>query len=61
MIGSRLLRIWRENWLLLVVIGTVLAAFLALRTAGSALSSVAEVDAHLQNGEPTFVEFYSNT
>jgi hypothetical protein len=59
--GSRLHRVWRENWLLLTVIGAVLAAFLALRTTGSPVGSVAEVDALLRNGQPTFVEFYSNT
>lgn len=59
--GSRLHRVWRENWLLLTAIGAVLAAFLALRTTSSPVGSVAVVDALLRNGQPTFVEFYSNT
>ncbi len=59
--GSKLHRVWRQNWLLLTVIGVVLAAFLALRTTGSPVGSVAEVDALLRNGKPTFIEFYSNT
>jgi len=54
-------RILRENWLFLLVIGGILSAFLFLRTTASDVSSVAEVDAILQNGRPTFVEFYSNT
>ncbi len=54
-------RFFRENWLFLLVVGGVIAAFLALRTPASAVGSVAEVDALLQNGQPTFVEFYSNT
>ena len=60
-LGTRLARILRENWLFLLVVGGLLGAFLFLRTTASDVSSVAEVDAILQNGEPTLVEFYSNT
>lgn len=59
--GNHLLKILRENWLLLLVIGGILLAFLFLRTPGSAVASVEEVDAILTNGRPTLVEFYSNT
>ncbi|HSR33818.1 MAG TPA: hypothetical protein VLY63_24905 [Anaerolineae bacterium] len=59
--GERALRILRENWLLLLVVGGLVVAFAVLRTPASAVSSVAEVDAILQNGQPTLVEFYSNT
>jgi hypothetical protein len=58
---GKMLRFFRENWLFLLVVGGVIAAFLALRTPASAVGSVADVDALLQNGEPTLVEFYSNT
>lgn len=58
---NHLVKILRENWLLLLVIGGILLAFLFLRTPGSAVASVAEVDAILRNGQPTLVEFYSNT
>lgn len=61
MLGGRLKKILRENWLLLLVIGGLVAGFLVLRTPASAVSSVAEVDAVLQNGQPTLVEFYTNT
>lgn len=61
MLGERLMRILRENWLLLLVIGGLLAGFLVLRTPASAVSTVSEVDAVLQNGQPTLVEFYTNT
>jgi hypothetical protein len=61
MLGERLKKILRENWLLLLVIGGLVAGFLVLRTPASAVSSVAEVDAILQNGQPTLVEFYTNT
>jgi len=59
--GNHVAKIIRENWLLLLVIGGILTAFLFLRTPASAVASVEEVEAMLQNGKPTFVEFYSNT
>jgi hypothetical protein len=55
-----LMRIVRENWLVILIIAGVLSAFLVLRTQGSAVSSLSEVDALLQSGQPTLVEFYSN-
>ena len=60
-LGVRVVSILRENWLFLLVVGGIVGAFLFLRTTASDVSSVAEVDAILQNGRPTFVEFYSNT
>ena len=60
-IGSRVARILRENWLFLLIMAGIVGAFFFLRTPASAVSSVAEVDAILQDGQPTFVEFYSNT
>ena len=54
-------RILRENWLFLLIMAGIVGAFIFLRTPASAVSSVAEVDAILQDGQPTFVEFYSNT
>jgi hypothetical protein len=60
-LGDRIGRALRENWLLLLVIGGVAVAFLALRTPASAVASVAEVDAILQDGRPTLVEFFTNT
>ena len=59
--GSHIAKVLRENWLILLVIGGILVAFLFLRTPGSAVASVEEVDAVLQNGQPTLVEFYTNT
>lgn len=60
-VGYRLLRILRENWLFLLVVGGILVAFLVFRTPASRVGSVAELDAMLQSGQPTLVEFYSNT
>jgi hypothetical protein len=59
--GKYLVRVLRENWLFLLIIGGIVAAFLVLRTPGSAVGSVAEVDAMLKDGQPTLVEFYTNT
>jgi hypothetical protein len=60
-LGARVLRILRENWLFLLAIVGILGAFLFLRTTASDISSIVEADAILQNGQPTVVEFYSNT
>lgn len=59
--GKGLVRLLRENWLFLLIVGGVITAFLALRTPGSTAGSVAEVDTVLKNGQPTLVEFYTNT
>jgi hypothetical protein len=58
---QRLVRLLRENWLLLLIVGLVAVGFLVLRTPASAVASTAEVEAVLQDGQPTLVEFYSNT
>lgn len=60
-LGKGLVRLVRENWLFVLIIGGLITVFLVLRTPGSAVGSVAEVDAMLNNGQPTLVEFYSNT
>ena len=59
-VGERPARVWRENRLFLLVVGGIVAAFLALRTTASPVDSVGEVDAILTGGQPTLVEFYSN-
>jgi hypothetical protein len=59
-VGERLAQVWRENWLFLLIVGGIVAAFLALRTTASPVDSVGEVDAILTGGQPTVVEFYSN-
>ncbi len=58
---DRSTRFLRENWLFLLVIGGLVAGFLVFRTQASAVGTVSEVDAVLQDGEPTLVEFYTNT
>ncbi len=60
-LGHRIVRFWRENWLFVLIVGSIVGAFWTLRTPASRVRSVAEVDAILQSGQPTLVEFYSNT
>ena len=60
-LGDRAIRFLRENWLFLLVVGGLIAGFMAFRTKASALGTVTEVEAVLQDGEPTLVEFYTNT
>jgi hypothetical protein len=57
---TKLQKAARENWLFLLVLGGIVAGFLLLRTPETVVASVAEVDAILQDGQPTLVEFYSN-
>ena len=60
-VKDRIVRLWRENWLFLLILGGIVIAFLALRTPASAVGSVEEVNSMLSSGQPTLVEFYSNT
>lgn len=60
-LGRWVTRAVRGNWLLLLIVGALAVAFLALRTPASAVGSAAEVDAILTRGQPTLLEFYSNT
>lgn len=60
-IGQKLGQFVRGNWLLLLIVALLAVGFLFLRTPGSAVASVAEVDAILEDGQPTLLEFYSNT
>ena len=52
---GRLLRVF------LLIVGAMAVAFLALRTAPTPVESLTEVQAILEDGQPTLVEFYSNT
>jgi hypothetical protein len=51
----------RENALFLIVLLGIVAAFVLLRTKGSDVNSVTELDEMLSSGQPAVVEFYSNT
>lgn len=50
----------QENWLFFLALVALIGAFLFLRTPQSVVASVAEVEAIVQNGQPTLIEFYSN-
>ena len=60
-VSVRLSRILRENWLFLLVVSLVVGVFLVLRTPASDIASSAELAGVLADGQPTLVEFYSNT
>jgi len=60
-IGNWFVKVVRGYWVLLLLLGAIAVAFLALRTPASQVASVAEVDAILGGGQPALVEFFSNT
>lgn len=60
-VGRHAVRFLRGNWLLLLFLGAMVIAYLALRTPASAVASAAEVDEILLGGQPVLVEFFSNT
>jgi len=59
-IGEWFLRAWRENWLFVLVVGGILAAFAFLRTPASDVTSVSGIGILLRDGRPTLIEFYSD-
>jgi hypothetical protein len=59
--GMGLIKVVRGYWLLLLLLGAIAVAYLALRTPASPVASVAEVDAILGGGQPALVELFSNT
>jgi thioredoxin 1 len=58
---DKLLEILKEDWLTIAIVLAVVAAYLILRTPGDAFESVAAFEAAVTDGQPTVVEFYSNT
>ncbi|HEY75652.1 MAG TPA: hypothetical protein G4O00_05655 [Thermoflexia bacterium] len=51
----------RDNWLFLVFVGGLLAAWFFLRTSPTDLASTEEFDQKIRSGRPVVVEFFSNT
>ena len=60
-VGERIRRLWHENWLFVVLVGGLTAAFLVLRTPASPVKTAAVVEEMLGSGRPAMVVFYSNT
>lgn len=54
-------RFWRENWLVILLIGVMVSGYLLLRTPGDKMVSTEEFDAQVSAGTPTLVEFFANT
>lgn len=52
---------WKENWLVILVVVGMAAAYLILRTPLETFASAEALQARLQSGQPTVVEFYSNS
>jgi preprotein translocase subunit YajC len=59
--GGKLQLLWRENWMTLLVLAGIVTAFIVLRSQPTAIGSSQEFMASLKQGQPTIVEFYSNT
>ena len=59
--NEQILGFVRENALFLLVLLTLVAAFVLLRTKGTDLNSLDEFDALITADQPVIVEFYSNT
>ena len=57
---TRIISFARNNWLTLLIVGSLLGAFLLLRTHPSDVGTSAELKAILTNGQPALLEFYSN-
>ncbi len=49
-----------ENWLFLLFLTVIAAAFFFLRSSPTDLANASEFDNILANGQPAVVEFYSN-
>jgi len=54
-------RFLAENWLALLVVAALAAGYMSLRSSPTTIASVEEFAASLEQGQPTVVEFYSNT
>jgi thiol-disulfide isomerase/thioredoxin len=57
---NRLLRLVRDNLLLILIVAVIGGAYLFLRTPESSVRSLAALDEALAGGRPTLLEFYSN-
>jgi len=58
---DKLLQFLRDNWLALLVLGGLAAAWLVFRTPSSDLASLEEFDRRVRGGRPVIAELYANT
>jgi hypothetical protein len=56
-----ILRVARENWVTLLMLGGMIVAWLFLKTKGTQLESVAEFEQRVRSGQPVVVEVFANT
>jgi hypothetical protein len=59
--NEQVISFFRENALFIVVLVGLIGAFVFLRTKGTDLDSLDELDDLLASGQPVVVEFFSNT
>lgn len=58
---EKILGFLKEEGLTLGIIVALIIGYLILRTPGDKFDSLAALEAHLADGRPTVIEFYSNT
>jgi len=54
------LRIIRSNFIAIIILVALVAAYFVLRTSPSDVASMEELGTILDSGKPVLVEFYSN-
>ena len=50
-----------KNFLVVIIVLVLVVAYILLRTPDSGLASLPELDRAITGGQPTLLEFYSNT
>jgi hypothetical protein len=50
-----------KNFLVVIILLVLVVAYILLRTPDSGLASLPELDKAIADGQPTLLEFYSNT
>ncbi|GEM_PF-423642 len=59
--SNRVLQFVRDNFVALLIVIALAAAYFLLRTTPSDIGSLEELQARLNAGKPVLLEFYSNT
>jgi thiol-disulfide isomerase/thioredoxin len=58
---ERLLKLLREDGLTIAIVLALAIAYIVLRTPGDQFASLETLETRLASGQPTVIEFYSNT